>query len=143
MEPASSLPIQEVRPCGLRLASMSPGIGSGGPLNTRGRQTDSGTALHTLGPPPSNFSARRHCQSMDDQGTSGQRSGFIGRESLDMSQSSEDSQSGHIFARIWRIWNMEEWRTSPLLQGDSRQSLFFPAQLHRHRHSQRRSGALH
>jgi hypothetical protein len=37
MEPASSLPVQEIRPCGLRLAPMPPGIGSGSPLNTSSR----------------------------------------------------------------------------------------------------------
>jgi hypothetical protein len=64
MELASSLPIQEIRPCGLRLAPMPPGIGSGGPL--RSRQTDCGTTRLAPGPPPSDFSAQQHRQSMDD-----------------------------------------------------------------------------
>jgi hypothetical protein len=32
--------------------------------------------------PPSDFSAQRHCQSMDDQVVSGQISGFVGQEPL-------------------------------------------------------------
>jgi hypothetical protein len=42
---------------------------------------------------PSNLSAQWHCQLMDDWGTSGQISGFIGRELPGMSRSSENIQS--------------------------------------------------
>jgi hypothetical protein len=35
MESASSLPVQEIRPCGLRLAPMPLGIGNVNPLNAR------------------------------------------------------------------------------------------------------------